>query len=161
MKNAVKLIEYNIWANQKIMNQAYELTDSAFVQAIGGSFPSVQETLQHLLQSDWIWLHRWKGFPIVDVPKNWDTSTAHSLQSIWQPIQEQTKEEVQTLAEKESLEIAFTSRKGDSFQLPFADSIVHVVNHGTYHRGQVVNMLKILGKEPVSTDYFLFSTQKQ
>ena len=48
------------------------------------------------------------------------------------------------------------SFKGDTFTRPLGETLVHIVNHGTYHRGQVATLLRQLGKIPASTDYLLY-----
>lgn len=61
------LIAYNIWANQQTLQQIKTLSQDEFVQKLGGSFPSLKLTLNHLLESDWLWLHHWQGMPIAAV----------------------------------------------------------------------------------------------
>src|SRR5919199_2502009 len=158
MIDAAKLIRYNIWANRRLTEQTKCLSNELFTKELGGSFPSIQLTLRHLVESDWIWMHRWKGISFVDVPSTWSIHDAPSLLSTWYPIQNQIEEIVSHRTAQPNDEVVFTTRKGDSFSLPFVDTVMHSTNHGTYHRGQVVNMLRMLGEKPVNTDYFVFCT---
>ncbi len=52
--------------------------------------------------------------------------------------------------------INFITAKGLNVTQPYWQTLYQVVNHGTYHRGQVTNMLRMLDREPVGTDIFLF-----
>jgi uncharacterized damage-inducible protein DinB len=65
---------------------------------------------------------------------------------------------VKKLATAPTTEIKFVTRKGMAYSLPISDIVMQVVNHGSYHRGQIVNMIRMLGVEPVQTDYFIFCT---
>jgi len=158
MIDAVKLIEYNTWANRRLAEQIQLFANHQFTKELGGSFPSIRLTLLHLLESDWIWMHRLKGIPLVAVPHDWSTDDAHAIFTIWMPIQNEMETIVKDLVTNPNKMIAFTTKKGAYFNMPFVDIVIHVTNHGTYHRGQIVNMISMLGEQPVSTDYFIFCT---
>ena len=157
MIDLVKHVEYQQWANQKIANSIQSLPNEVVEKEFGGSFPSMRLTLLHLLQADYRWLHRLKGFPIVDVPTAWQHADVHTLLTTWISVQEQLVSRVKEIAPEGNKNVKFTTAKGDSYELPLADVIAHVVNHATYHRGQLVNMMRMAGEKPESTDYFLFA----
>jgi uncharacterized damage-inducible protein DinB len=52
--------------------------------------------------------------------------------------------------------IEYKNLKGDAFAKPVWEILLHVVNHGTYHRGQIAAMLRQLGHVPPSTDFIYF-----
>lgn len=85
------LIAYNTWANRRTTDQIKSLTVEEYNKELGGSFPSLRLTLTHLLISDWLWLNRWQGKPIVLVPINWDTTSAEALEVHWDSIQREIK----------------------------------------------------------------------
>ena len=61
-----------------------------------------------------------------------------------------------------SASIEYKSLNGQSSTSPYWQMIVHVVNHGTYHRGQVATMLRQLGATPAqSTDMIVFFRERQ
>ena len=61
-KDDVQLLyRYNRWANATILNAVAPLSKDDFSRKLGGSFPSVRETLVHIMGAEWIWLRRWKG----------------------------------------------------------------------------------------------------
>ncbi len=158
MIDSIKLIEYNIWANRRILEQIQIFSQEAFTKEIGGSFPSIHLTLLHLLESDWIWFNRWKGLPYLLPPTDWNTSTAKSIAQLWLPIQEESRLLMAESLKNENADIHFTTKRGASFTMKVADVAIHITNHGTYHRGQIVNMIRILGETPVNTDYFIYCT---
>jgi uncharacterized damage-inducible protein DinB len=55
----------------------------------------------------------------------------------------------------------YFSQKKESFKQPIFQMLLHVFNHGTYHRGQLVNMLRQLGIEKIpQTDFIVWSRKK-
>jgi len=160
MSDVLKLIQYNTWANKRLIAQVDGLSQEQFEQEIGGSFPSLQKTIVHLLHSDWIWMHRFKGIPLVSVPNDWKMNTTSDIKSLWLPIQSNMEETIKNLAGEENRMLKFITKRGDHYEMTFVDAVVHIANHGTYHRGQIANMLRILGEAPEHTDYFIFCTEK-
>jgi uncharacterized damage-inducible protein DinB len=149
----LKLLQYNDWANKLICSNIETYPKELFDKSVGGSFGSLKATLIHLLESDWLWLNRWKGIPLADVP-SWNYEDAASINKIWAPIQ---KEMLTVAGDLESTkEIKFITRKGAHLSMSFEDIAMHVTNHGTYHRGQLTHIIRELGQAPVSTDYFIF-----
>src|SRR3954454_16217783 len=126
MIDSIKLIKYNTWANRRLTEQIKLFPHDLFHKELGGSFPSIRLTLLHLLASDWIWMHRFKGFPIVDVPTNWSTDDAISMITIWTTIQDQMEAIIEDLAANPDQPIAFTTKKGFSFSMPFQDLVIHI-----------------------------------
>ena len=161
MIEIVKHIEYQRWANKKITDQIKALTTEVFEKDFGGSFPSIRLTLLHLLQADYRWLQRLNGIPIVEIPSDWQHADMNSMLSTWSNVQEQLVSRVKEIVPRGNPNIKFITAKGDPYELPFADVIAHLVNHATYHRGQLVNMMRMAGVKPESTDYFLFAVAQQ
>ncbi|WP_157488074.1 DinB family protein [Dyadobacter crusticola] len=152
-----QLLDYNVWANRRLMAQMKELPPSEFHLELGGSFPSLRLTVIHLLEADWLWLHRWDNQPLAAVPTDWDTSTAASVDRIWTTIQEQIAAVYNNrLAGHMDTILHFNTKRGDPYSMPLWQTLHHVVNHATYHRGQLSNMIRTLGYKPVGTDLFLF-----
>ncbi|WP_353721104.1 DinB family protein [Dyadobacter sp. 676] len=155
------LLSYNIWANRRLTEQIKDLTREEFTGEIGGSFPSVRLTLVHLLEADWLWLNRWQGKPLVLPPDTWDTGSAESVSEIWLGIQEEILRVFESKAEETMLQpLHFITRAGAALEMPYWQTVSHMVNHGTYHRGQLANMIRILGYKPVGTDLFLFFNEE-
>lgn len=158
MTDLINLVEYQRWANRQTADQLTVLTNEVLEKEFGGSFPSMRLTVLHLLQADYRWLHRLKGTLSIEVPTVWQTTDTKTLLTTWLTVQDQLVEQVKTFQTNEP--IHFTTAKGDRYALPLREVITHVVNHATYHRGQLVTMLRMAGVKPVSTDYFLFVVTK-
>ncbi len=154
----IKLVEYNNWANRLIGKQIEALTPELFEKQVGGSFGSIRATVTHLLESDWLWVQRFKGIPLAQVPA-WQHQDAADVYKEWKEIQEDMFHVARTLTGHPDKKIEFITRKGVHYALPFDDLVIHITNHGTYHRGQLTHMLRVMGEQPVGTDYFIFCTQ--
>jgi uncharacterized damage-inducible protein DinB len=152
-----KLLQYNTWANRLIIEQVETFPLDLFDKHVGGSFGSIKSVMIHLLESDYLWLYRWKGNPLADIPA-WQHTDLAEMKKIWYPIQNEMVELSDKISSSEN--IKFITRKGLPFTLPFGEIAVHLSHHGSYHRGQLTNMIRDLGQKPVATDYFLFYTKK-
>jgi uncharacterized damage-inducible protein DinB len=157
LKDVQLLYEYNRWANARVLDAVSKLTAEQFSQDMGNSFSSVRDTLTHIMSAEWIWLQRWKGsspkamldpaaYPHLDV-----------LRVRWAEIVQEQTAFVNGLPET-SLEtvIAYVNTKGETWRYPLGHMLQHVVNHSSYHRGQVTTLLRQLGAEAASTDFLLF-----
>jgi uncharacterized damage-inducible protein DinB len=62
-----ELWRYNNWANERLLEAVVALTPVQFRREIGGSYPSVQATLTHILWAEWIWMDRWRGHSATSI----------------------------------------------------------------------------------------------
>jgi len=152
-----KLFAYNRWANSRTLEPVSKLTVEEFSRTLGGSFPSVRETLAHIYAAEWIWLERWHGRSPRGLPTGQEVPTIEVLREKWGPVESACREFVDGVAEPRLAEvIRYVNVKGETWEYPLSEMMVHVVNHSSYHRGQAANMLRQLGKAPLSTDYLVF-----
>lgn len=157
-----ELFEYNRWANRRVLGAAARLSAEDFTRDMGNSFPSVRDTLSHILGSEWLWLSRWQGTSPSGVPEAWDLSTIEALQARWGEVERGQEEFLATLTD-EALRgvISYRNLRGDPFSMPLWQLLRHMVNHSTYHRGQVTTLLRQLGAEVVGTDLVLFYRERR
>ena len=156
-QDIVTLFEYNSWANTRVLNAVEPLTSEEFLRDLKNSFPSVRDTLAHILNAEWIWLRRWHGeSPPAGLPAT-DFPTVTDLRDRFAAIERERHTFLESLSEG-PLAKPFTYRDlaGNVHTLLLVHSLQHVVNHGTYHRGQVTTMLRQLGRKPVGTDMSRF-----
>jgi len=156
-QDILTLFDYNAWANERMLGAAERVAPEQFVRDLGNSFPSVRDTLVHILGAEWIWLRRWHGeSPTMGLPAG-DFPTVASLRDRFSAVEGERRAFLDTVSE-ERLARPFTYRDmaGNQHTLPLVHSLAHVVNHGTYHRGQVTTLLRQLGATPVSTDMSRF-----
>lgn len=157
MADVSKLFDYNRWANGRTLESVSGLTLEEFAQHLGGSFPSVRETLAHIYGAEWIWLQRWLGASPTALPGAHQFFTVEELRQKWDGVEEERRAFLRAIDDSRLSEtVHYANLKGDRKSNALGDLFVHLVNHSTYHRGQVATMLRQLGKKPNSTDYTAF-----
>ena len=152
------LFAYDRWANRRLLDAVSRLTPEQFTRDLGSSYPSVQATLAHLLAANWVWLERWQGRSPGGLPDaGWAVGTFEAMLDKWAEVEAGQRTFVESLTD-EALEagLSYRNTKGEPFEQPLWQTLRHAVNHASYHRGQVVTMLRQLGTEAVSTDLVLF-----
>ncbi len=149
--------EYNKWANRRMLDAASKLTSEQFLADLQSSHRSVRDTLAHTLAAEWIWLERWKGTSPKALLNATDFPTHESLRERWTQVEIDYTEFFNGLSD-ESLEtvIAYTNTKGERWEYPLGSMIQHLMNHSTYHRGQVTTMLRQLGAQVMPVDLLVF-----
>jgi len=155
MKIESRITDYLSWADNAIWVIVSRLSDDEFNKQIGENGRSIKQMYIHLAEDSWEWYHDWIEDNPSDVP-NFDEM---SREDLFQHIKKYNKLWAD-LAEKRTVESLELSRKDVSIILSVEEIIFHVANHATYHRGQIVMGLRILGKEVHMTDYvpYRFST---
>lgn len=149
------LYAYNSWANHRVLDACAPLETAKFTQNLHSSFVSLRDTLRHIMLAEWLWLERWlgrsPGFPADDFPD------LASLRSRWQKIETDLSAFIQKLSAADLERIVeYKNTKGHAFSNPMWQMLQHVVNHGSYHRGQITTMLRQLGATPLPTDLIAF-----
>jgi uncharacterized damage-inducible protein DinB len=153
----VKLFAYGRWANAQTLGSVEALNAEELVRPVGGSFGSVLGTLVHLSGADWVWLERWHGKSPRALPGAQEIASLDVLRGRWRPVEDGMRTFAESLtAERMAEPLTYVNFKGNTFTYPLGETLVHIANHGTYHRGQVATLLRQLGKTPVSTDYLLY-----
>lgn len=164
MKQILKeLAAYNTWANQKLAEPILKLPEEKQLAEIPSSFKSLYHTLLHMWDAESIWWQRMKLHEKIIIPHE---HFKGSMQDLVNGLHQQNVLWEQwvinaTPAALEHVFQYFNSRK-ESFKQPIYQMILHVFNHGTYHRGQLVNMLRQLRVEKIpQTDLIIFSRSKK
>jgi uncharacterized damage-inducible protein DinB len=147
------LYGFNSWANQRTREACAALTPEQFTRSLGSSFGSVRDTLAHLLGAEWIWLERWAGRVPDALPKAADFPDFASIEQRWAQIDVQLTH-FMILLKPQDLEtvLHYKTVAGTAMEGPLWQTLQHVANHGSYHRGQIATMLRQLGAKPNSTD---------
>ena len=154
--NLVKLCDYQIWADNLIRDMLHNLTEKEFTQEIGPPFGSVKNLCVHIVVA---LEYNIESF-IEKVPVNGKelyealgNLSKDELLTTWEDMDKKLKEH----AKKANQLICFPNfvSGGDVLMEP-GDFFLQYILHTTYHRGQLVSMLKLLGKEGVTTDYLFY-----
>ncbi len=151
------LYAYNRWANGRVIETISRLAPAQFLQTIPSSFPSVRDTLTHLVSAEWIWLERWKGVSPKAMLDPQGFPSFASLRKRWSEVERDQKTFVAALTD-EALDriVSYVNTKGERWEYPLAHTMQHLANHSTYHRGQLTTMLRQLDAQPAATDFLVF-----
>ena len=151
------LYRYNRWANARMLDAVEALPGGQLAQEISGSFRSLRDTLAHILGAEWIWLRRWKGTSPPALLDPAELATLAALRARWSEVEGEQKDFVESVTETAlQKEVAYVNMKGETWRYPLERMMQHLVNHSSYHRGQVATLLRQLGTAPASTDFLLF-----
>jgi uncharacterized damage-inducible protein DinB len=117
----------------------------------------VRLTLEHILATEVVWLSRWEGYSLGDAPDYSGIADANALVRMWRSFRSRQLGFITSLADDELAKpIAIRTRGGIETVQPLGDTMLHVVNHSSYHRGQITNLVRQVGGKPRATDYFFY-----
>jgi uncharacterized damage-inducible protein DinB len=151
------LFQYNLWADLRMLDLCSSLSSEQFTRNLGSSFGSVRDTMAHLYGAEWVWNERIQGrSPMTLLPG----TTFPDLDAVRAKLEEMDRyyiDYVSSLTQQDlDRVIHYKGFKGDSQSNPLWQTLHQLTNHASYHRGQVVTMLRQLGVKPVSTDLIAF-----
>lgn len=155
------LVDFHYWATKRIMDAVEPLTSDQFTKDLGNSFPSVRDTLAHLYGADWVWCSRWEGESPAALPDPQLFPDLASIRRAWDAHEPQVRAVLKQFGEIGVDQPFEYVRNGVRQVQPFSHTLQHLVNHGTYHRGQVVTMLRQLGAAAPTTDLIAFYRERQ
>ena len=157
-----QLAAYNMWANGVLLDTLKKLPEDIHQKETPSSFNSLQKTIVHMWNSESVWWQRMKLQERIIEPKDsFNGNTSDAIDSLL--LQNKQWTEWINNAQEHHLDHVFQYRnfKGEQFKQPLFQMLLHVFNHGTYHRGQIVTMLRQLEIEKIPpTDFIVWSRKK-
>jgi len=149
LQDARTLLDYHYWARDRALDAVDGLTPEQLTRDMGSSFRSIRDTLAHVYSAEWAWHSRWQGVsPTAMLPFDMFPDVG-SLRAAWRELEANVRGFVEQLGEA-GLDRMFEYRllSGAPGASSFSQMLQHVVNHASYHRGQVTTMLRQLGAQP-------------
>jgi uncharacterized damage-inducible protein DinB len=155
------LYEYNAWADRRVLDAASALTPEQFTKPLGSSFSSVRDTLAHIYGVEWLWLERFQGRSPSSLPDVKEFENIDQLKPKWIAFEPTLLNFVRSLTQQDMDRVMeYKTMKFGVYKNALWQSMMHLVNHGTYHRGQVTTMLRQLGAHPILTDLMHFYRER-
>jgi uncharacterized damage-inducible protein DinB len=155
------LYDYNCWANHRTLDSSAALSEEQFTRDLGSSFRSVRDTLVHICGVEWLWLERWHGRSPNALRGTAEFPNHETLRRHWDEVERNLLDYVASLTPEDIQRIIqHKTTQGIEQAAPLWQMLQQVVNHGTYHRGQVTTMLRQLGAKPISTDLIFFYRER-
>ena len=145
-------IAYTDWASRMLVDAAAGLSREELTRDFGTADKSVLGTLVHIFAADRVWLARFKG----ESPHIFVTDADYDLavlQNEWPALLRRWKAWAGELTgETSRADLSYTDLSGNPWRQPLWQLVLHVVNHGTHHRGQVAGFLRAMGHAPPKLD---------
>ena len=153
---------YNLWANQKMIDCINNLADDQISREINSSFSSIYKTVLHMWFAEDAWWQRLKLAEQLVIEAEKFDGPFNELQ---QKFMKQSAFWAQWAADATEVQVthvfAYQNSKKEQFKQPVYEVMLHVFNHATYHRGQLVTMLRQLGVDKIpATDFVVFCRKK-
>ncbi len=156
-----RLLEYTKWANHKVIRAAATLPVEDFKKDMGSSHGGVRGTLCHMLFAEWIWLERWKGVSPTQFIDEGEFADIVALSDRWKAVERHRDSWFRSLGDGAPRQkVRYKTTEGKPYESPLWPLVQHVANHSTYHRGQVVTMLRQLRATVVSTDLVAWDRER-
>ncbi len=159
-----QLAAYNMWANQRLTAVILSVPEEVTRKPFPGSFNSLYLTLLHMWVAETAWYQRLSPESgAVNPGMNFQGSLQEVIKglSLQNEKWRQWVDNVSTAQLEESF--TYQNSKKETFAEPRYEILLHLFNHGTYHRGQLVSLLHQAGinDQLPSTDFIVFCRLEQ
>lgn len=155
----LELFEFHNWRQRRIVELMNSFDPAYFTKQINGSFSSLFIVLEHLIWAEKVWFSRMDGTGVAVMKSN--QSVADLLQE-WTLVTHKWTELVNSKGEEGFEEIVtYHTTKGVKHDDRFFEIVIHLIDHSTYHIGQMMNAVRSLGLEPVPTNFIHFLRDKK
>ncbi len=148
-------LNFNLWANSQLTDWLLAKESRLLTTELKSSFPTIDKTLEHIWVAEFVWMKRIQGEVFENILEVCAGKDTHFITQILLDQSKTYVEYLESLTEESLYDVIYyTLFSGDKGSATIANILQHMVNHGTYHRGQLVTMGRELGFEnPPRTDY--------
>ena len=151
------LVDYSYWANARLLDGVALLTNEQYTKPLESSFSSARDTMVHIYGAESIWTVRMHGESPAGFPSVDSLPDVATLRAGWTTLESRLRNFVASLDDAGAGRVVeFKNIAGDSFTTPVWQIVQHMVNHATYHRGQVTTMVRQLGAPPPKSMDLIF-----
>jgi uncharacterized damage-inducible protein DinB len=156
------LLDYHYWALDRMLDAVAAVSNDDFTAARGSSFSSMRDTLAHTYFAEWAWYSRWRGQSPTNMPALNQFADVDALRRAWKELEEQLRHFIGPMSDDDLQQVKeYRLFSGATGRTPLWQMVQHVVNHASYHRGQVTTMLRQAGAEPAkSMDLIAFYRER-
>lgn len=148
--HCLELLSFHSWRRRIISELLQEVDEKYFAQELPGSFGSLYIILNHLVWAEKIWLGRVNRDEVATMK----SSNTQDLLAAWESVTRKWTNLVEQLDEKQfNAPVSYFNSTGDQYENSTLEIVIHLVDHSTYHIGQMMNAVRGFGIEPVSTNY--------
>lgn len=155
-------VKYNYWANKKLCDLLITLDDSILEKEIPSSFNTIKATLFHFWDAQVIWMERINGNSVKGWPsKDFKGSFSEAVDKFLKQSESYISF-VENKSDEDFMQItSYQNQQGVSFENALHEILMHCMNHSTFHRGQIITMLRSAGVTNLfSTDLITYYRQR-
>ncbi|WP_100013153.1 DinB family protein [Lentibacillus sediminis] len=163
----LQLYNYHVWANNRFFETLKELPQTVYTQEIQSVFPSIAETLVHVYTTDTIYLGvmREKSMneiqaSIIQAQENTKGKGPGEMEALYAELTKQYKAFFNSQEDMDKA-MAVVHPTFGQLETHLSELVQHVVNHGTYHRGNLTAMIRQQGYTSVPNDYIVYLYDRQ
>jgi len=160
----LKQVDYHAWANTQLFNRIKELPnyETIFTEQIQSVFPSIKDTFAHIYVTDQVWLHILHGKSMNEAIQDRESLRTEienkSFLELEEMFDNMAKQYIDFLITIEDVNAVFVIENPyvGKLETSILELVQHVVNHGTYHRGNITAMIRQFGHSSTMTDFVLY-----
>jgi uncharacterized damage-inducible protein DinB len=154
------MFEYMRWADAQMQAAARTVNDEGYYKEQGISIGSIHKLLVHCMAVQWLWLSRWRGESPTRLENHEDWPTRDALSARWPLVHSAITDFLGTTSPKQlAREVQYRNTRGELSAVPLGDLMLHMIDHATYHRGQLNTMIKRAGGTPANISFHAWCCQ--
>jgi uncharacterized damage-inducible protein DinB len=149
-----RLFDYMKWADEAMMGASQTVSDHEYHLPRGFSHGSIHGLLVHEMAAQDVWLRRWHGDGEAAIENDDHYPARGDLIRRWPEVHSKLFAFLDRQTDESLLDpVVARNTYGEQFSLPLGDTMIHVVDHATYHRGQINSMIMMAGGKPAAAYY--------
>ena len=157
LQDILSLFQYDEWATKRTIESVSPLSEDQYKRDLKSSHGGIHGTLVHIYSASCMWLQRWKGNSSFVHLSPDQISGLIALSDRWQEYYENLYAFLVNITDTVlSAPFSYADSKGNKHSEQMYQQMLQIINHASYHRGQIVTMLRQLGGKPLATDLILF-----
>jgi uncharacterized damage-inducible protein DinB len=161
LEPVLEMYNYHAWANGVIIDRLNELPEHVYHKEIQSGFSSVSKVLSHIYLTDYTWFDIISGISMdeamassSELKKEVEKKSIEEMKKIFIDLYERNKALLST-EDMEKVMVVDNPYAG-SLETTISESVLHIVTHGSYHRGNIATMLRQMGHTSVMQDFGLY-----
>jgi uncharacterized damage-inducible protein DinB len=152
--------DYNLWVNQQFVNWLSPKSDELLYAEVPSSFSTIMKTLDHIWSTEEYWFSVISETSLLEKKLESELSKEEILSGLLNSSKK-LADYINSLSEEDLVKKVKIINPWFECELPISDYLLQVINHGTYHRGQIVTMGRNIGITDASnTDYNFYNVVK-
>ena len=161
IKLATNYADYNFWAAQKFTKWLSMKPDDLLQKEIPSSYPSIIKTVNHILETEIYWYSIISEIPKTNDERKIEELSTEQILKGWLKSAKGITELIHSFSKQDLMKLIKVESPWFQCELPKYEYLMQLINHGTYHRGQIVTIGRNIGiTDAMNTDYNFYNVEK-